>query len=165
MSSESIPFDANEHGPSPEPPLIQGFIVFLESGVGQLNNLLRRFDVSRCRVLSLHVTPQCGAATVRIIVSHPEEGRIILERAGLPIADYQLVGTILPEGVQPLLRVYLPLIQANISVTATHVVPLAGRGKNAVLLEVDSPTRTIEILLAHGFQLIDDKMLAQESPS
>lgn len=165
MGSENIPFEANEHGPSSEPPLVQGFIVFLESGISQLNNLLRRFDVSRCRVLALHVTSQCGAAMVRIIVSHPEEGRIILERAGLPIADYRLVGVVLPDGVQPLLRVYLPLIQANISVTATHVVPLTGRGKNAVLLEVDAPSRTIEILLAHGFQLIDEKMLAQESPS
>jgi len=163
MGSENPSFDTNEHGSQPEVPLVRGFIVFLESGTRQLPNILRRFDTSRCRILSIHATPQCGAALVRIVVSHPEEGRGILERAGLPISDYQLIGVVLPDGVQPLLRVYLPLVQANIAVIATHIVPLPSRNKNAVLLEVDALARASEILLAHGFQLIDEGVLAHES--
>jgi len=163
MGSENNSFDANEHATQGEVPLVRGFIVFLESGIRQLPNILRRFDTSRCRILSIHAIPQCGAALVKIVVSHPEEGRAILERAGLPISDYQLIGVILPDGVQPLLRVYLPLVQANVTVTATNIVPLLTRNKNAVLLEVDAIARASEILLAHGFQLIDDGVLALES--
>lgn len=163
MSSENIPFDTNDDNPQIEIPLIRGFIVFLESGTCQLPNVLRRFDTSRCRILSIHAAPQCGAATIKIVVSHSEEGRIILERAGLPISDYDMVGVLLPDGVQPLLRVYLPLVQANIVVTTTHVIPLPVRNKAAVLLEVDSISRASEILLAHGFQLINEKVLADES--
>jgi hypothetical protein len=163
MPPENIPFDSNEGNPQAEIPLIRGFIVFLESGMCQLANVLRRFDTSRCRILSIHATPHCGAAILKIVASHPDEGRIILERGGLPISDYDMIGVLLPDGVQPLLRVYLPLVQANIIVTTTHVIPLPVRNKAAVLLEVDSIARASEILLAHGFQLIDDKVLADES--
>jgi hypothetical protein len=163
MSPENIPFESNEGPSQTEIPLIRGFIVFLESGTCQLANVLRRFDTSRCRILSIHVTPHCGAATLKIVTSHPDEGRSILEKGGLPISDYDMIGVLLPDGVQPLLRVYLPLVQANIVVTTTHVIPLSARSKAAILLEVDSIARASEILLAHGFQLINDKVLADAS--
>ncbi|MGQ9769064.1 MAG: hypothetical protein ACUVQG_00790 [Thermogutta sp.] len=163
MAAENIPFDSNEQNSQAEIPLIRGFIVFLESGMCQIPNVLRRFDTSRCRILSIHATPQCGAATLKLVASHPEEGRLILERGGLPIADYHLIGVFLPDGVQPLLRVYLPLVQANVGVAVTHMIPLRARNKAAILLEVDSIPRAAEILLAHGFQLIDDDVLAKES--
>lgn len=161
--SENLPLTPDEQPSQVETPIVRGFIVFLELGTRQLANLLRRFDTTRCRILFAEMLPKSGTGLLKLAVTYPEEGRTILERAGLPIAEYTMLGVILPEAVQPILRVVLPLIGANITVYATHLVPLAKRQQNVLLLEVDSIARAGDLLLAHGFALVGDAVLANDA--
>jgi hypothetical protein len=64
-------------------PTIRQFTVFLENRVGQLLEVVRRFEGSKVRIVALSISDAAECAFVRFLLSHPEQGREILERAGL----------------------------------------------------------------------------------
>ena len=78
-------------------PAIRQFTVFLENRVGQLLEVIRRFEGSRVRIVALSIADSAECAFVRFLLSHPEQGREILERAGLAIIESDLIGVELPE--------------------------------------------------------------------
>src|SRR5262245_17014125 len=95
-------------------PTIRQFTVFLENRVGQLMEVIRRFEGSRARIVSLSIADHTECSFVRFLLSHPEQGREVLERAGLALIESDLVGIELPEGHQPLLQICTALLQAEI---------------------------------------------------
>ena len=86
-------------------PAIRQFTVFLENRVGQLLEVIRRFEGTKVRIVALSISDAGECAFVRFLLSHPEEGREILERAGLAIIESDLIGVDLPEGSDALLRI------------------------------------------------------------
>src|SRR5436190_13305723 len=86
-------------------PTIRQFTVFLENRVGQLLEVVRRFEGSKVRICALSINDSAECAFVRFLLSHPEQGREILERAGLALIESDLIGVELPNEPQPLLRV------------------------------------------------------------
>src|SRR5918998_2653471 len=83
-------------------PSIRQFTVFLENRVGQLLEVVRRFENSKVRIVALSIADSSECAFVRFLLSHPEQGREILERAGLALIESDLIGVDLPDGDQPL---------------------------------------------------------------
>ena len=79
-------------------PAIRQFTVFLENRVGQLLEVIRRFEGSRVRIVALSIHDSTECAFTRFLLSHPEQGREILERAGLPLVETDLLGVELPDG-------------------------------------------------------------------
>ncbi|NBW86301.1 MAG: acetolactate synthase, partial [Planctomycetia bacterium] len=96
-------------------PTLRQFTVFLENKVGQLLELVRRFEGSRVRIVALSISDSGECAFVRFLLSHPEQGREILERAGLAIIESDLLGVELPDDQQPLLRICTALLQAEVN--------------------------------------------------
>src|SRR6478735_1886541 len=92
-------------------PTIRQFTIFLENRVGQLLEVVRRFEGSKVRIVALSINDATECAFVRFLVSHPENGREILERAGLAIVESDLLGLELPDGPNPLLEVCTALLQ------------------------------------------------------
>src|SRR5689334_2545668 len=95
-------------------PSIRQFTVFLENRVGQLLEVVRRFEGSKVRIVALSITDSAECAFVRFLLSHPEQGREILERAGLALIESDLIGVELPDDPQPLVRVCMALLQAEV---------------------------------------------------
>src|SRR5512134_1499939 len=81
-------------------PSIRQFTVFLENRVGQLLEVVRRFEGSRVRIVAFSIADSAECAFVRFLLSHPEQGREILERAGLAIIESDLIGVELPDDDQ-----------------------------------------------------------------
>jgi hypothetical protein len=129
-------------------PTIRQFTVFLENRVGQLLEVVRRFEGSKVRIVALSINDATECAFVRFLLSHPEQGREILERAGLAMIESDLIGIELPEGPQPLLQVCTALLQAEINIV------------QAVALMVDNPDLAMETLNAKGFTMITEADLA-----
>ena len=77
-------------------PTIRQFTVFLENRVGQLLEVVRRFENSRVRIVALSINDATECSFVRFLLSHPEQGREILERAGLAMIESDFVGVELP---------------------------------------------------------------------
>ena len=86
-------------------PSIRQFTVFLENRVGQLLEVIRRFEGSKVRIVALSINDNAECAFVRFLLSHPEQGREILERAGLALIETDLIGVELPVGSHALLHV------------------------------------------------------------
>ena len=97
-------------------PTIRQFTVFLENRVGQLLEVIRRFEGSRVRIVALSINDATECAFVRFLLSHPEQGREILERAGLAIIESDLIGLELPDRPNPLLEVCTALLQAEVNI-------------------------------------------------
>jgi hypothetical protein len=141
-------------------PSIRQFTVFLENRVGQLLEVIRRFEGSKVRIVALSITDSCECAFVRFLLSDPEAGREILERAGLAIIESDLIGIELPDGPQPLLAICTAMLQAEINIIQAYPLLIPPRGKAAVALMVDNIEMGQETLAAKGFTMITEADLA-----
>ncbi|MEI7781367.1 MAG: acetolactate synthase [Planctomycetota bacterium] len=138
------------------------FTVFLENRVGQLLEVVRRFDGSKVRIVALSITDSGECAFVRFLLSHPEQGREILERAGLALIESDLIGVELPDGHQPLLRICTALLQAEVNIIQAYPILARPRGRPAVALMVDNTEMGLETLVNKGFTMISEADLDEE---
>lgn len=142
-------------------PTIRQFTVFLENRVGQLLEVVRRFEGSKVRIVALSINDATECAFVRFLLSHPEQGREILERAGLAMIESDLIGVELPEGSQPLLQVCTALLQAEINIVQAYPLIFRPHGRPAVALMVDNIDMALETLNSKGFTMINEDDLAE----
>jgi hypothetical protein len=143
-------------------PTLRQFTVFLENKVGQLLEVVRRFEGSRVRIVALSINDSGECAFVRFLVSHPEQGREILERAGLAIIESDLLGVELPDDGQPLLRVCTALLQAEVNIIQAYPILARPHGRPAVALMVDNTEMGLETLASKGFSIISEADLDEE---
>lgn len=143
-------------------PTIRQFTVFLENRVGQLLEVVRRFEGSKVRIVALSISDAAECAFVRFLLSHPEQGREILERAGLAMIETDLVGIELPSSPQPLLQVCTALLQAEINIIQAYPLIVRPHGKPAVALMVDNTDMALDTLNAKGFRMITEADLTVE---
>ncbi len=141
-------------------PTIRQYTVFLENRVGQLLEVVRRFEGSKVRIVALSINEATECAFVRFVLSHPEQGREVLERAGLAMIESDLIGIELPMGAQPLLQVCTALLQAEINIVQACPLMMRPRGRPAVALMVDNVELAMETLDAKGFRLVTEADLA-----
>ena len=137
-------------------PALRQFTVFLENRVGQLLEVVRRFEGSKVRIVSLSIHDSTECAFVRFLLSHPEQGREILERAGLALIETDLIGVELPDGPQPLLQVCTALLQAEVNIVQAYPLLLRLHGQPAVALMVDNIEMGMETLNHKKFRMITE---------
>lgn len=137
-------------------PTLRQFTVFLENRVGQLLEVVRRFEGSKVRIVALSITDSAECAFARFLLSHPEQGREILERAGLALIESDLIGVELTDEHQPILRVCLALLQAEVNIIQAYPLISRPHGKPAVALMVDNIDAGLETLAAKGFAMISE---------
>ena len=142
-------------------PAIRQFTVFLENRVGKLLEVIRRFEGSRVKIVALSISDTCECAFVRFLFSHPEQGREILERAGLAIVESDLIGIELPDGPQALLDICTALLQAEVNIIQAYPLLVRPRGRPAVALMVDNIEMGQETLAAKGFAMITENDLME----
>ena len=143
-------------------PSIRQFTVFLENRVGQLLEVVRRFEGSKVRIVALSITDSAECAFVRFLLSHPEQGREILERAGLALIESDLIGVELPVGDQALLRICTALLQAEVNIIQAYPIMVRPHGRPAVALMVDNIEMGQETLAEKGFSMITEADLTQD---
>jgi hypothetical protein len=142
-------------------PAIRQFTVFLENRVGQLLDVVRRFEGSNVRIVALTISDSAECALVRFVLSDPEAGREILERAGLAIVESDLIGVELPNSQQPLLQVCTALLAAEVNISQVYPLLTRPRGQPAVALMVDSMEMALETLNSKGFHAITEDELKE----
>ena len=144
-------------------PALTQFTIFLENRVGQLMEVIRRFEGSEARILALSINDSTECAFGRFLLSNPETGREILERSGLAMIESQLIALELPDTSQPLLNVCTALLQAEINITQTYPLFSRPHGRPVVALMVDNIDLAVDTLMNKGFNLIteDDLLFDQ----
>lgn len=143
-------------------PTIRQFTVFLENRVGQLLEVVRRFDGSRVKIVALSITEAAECACARFLLSHPEQGREILERAGLALIESDLIGVEVPESPQPLVRICTALLQAEVNIVQVYPLLVRPHGRPVVAIMVDNIESAMDVLAAKEFRMISEADLDED---
>jgi hypothetical protein len=143
-------------------PTIRQFTVFLENKVGKLLEVIRRFEGSRVRIVALSISDTAECAFVRFLLSHPEQGREILERAGLAMIESDLIGVELPEGHAALSHICMALLQAEVNIVQAYPLLVRPHGRACVALMVDNLDIAQDTLINRGFSMITEADLQEE---
>ncbi len=142
-------------------PTIRQFTVFIENRVGQLLEVLRRFRGTGVKIVALNIHDTSECSIVRFVLTNPEKGREILERAGLAMIETDLIALELPKDDQPLLLVCNCLIQAEINLVQTYPLMLRQGERMAIALMVDNIEAAQETLAKGNFRLLTEDELAE----
>lgn len=142
-------------------PAIRQFTVFLENRVGQLLDLVRRFEGGKVRIVAISIHDSTECSFVRFLLSHPEQGREILERAGLAMIETDLIAVELPDGSQPLLQVCTALLQAEVNIVQAYPLLLRPNDRPVVALMVDNIDTGLETLHVKGFRTLTENDLVE----
>jgi hypothetical protein len=140
-------------------PSVRQFNVFVENRVGNLLSVVRHFETTDIRIVSITVVDSADCAIIRLVLSDPERGREIFERAGLPITESDLLVVQLPDGVRPLLDICKALLGAEISIHYAYPLLVGPRGCAAVALHVEDHETAAAVLSRLGFTLFTENDL------
>jgi hypothetical protein len=141
-------------------PTIRQFTVFIENRVGQLLEVLRRFRGTKIRIVALNILDSTECSIVRFVLTNPEQGREVFERAGLAMIESNLIALELPDDPQPLVLVCNALLQAEINLVQTYPLMLRSRDRMAVALMVDNIELAAETLTAKGLRILTEDELS-----
>ena len=137
-------------------PTVTQFSVFLENRVGQLLEVVRAFQGSRVRIVGLSISDSADCCIVRLVLSHPEQGREILQRNRLPFAENELIVTELPVGPQSLADLCVGLLQAEINIHYSYALIVHPHGRAAVAMHVDNNESAGSMLHDIGFDILSE---------
>lgn len=137
-------------------PSVRQFNVFLENRLGALLNVVRRFETTDIRIVSLTVVDSADCAIIRMVLSDPERALEIFELAKLPITESDLLVVQLPSGDQPLLQICKALLAAEISIHYAYPLLVGPQGLPALALKVEDIDSAAGFLQEQGFVLFSE---------
>lgn len=142
-------------------PSVRQFNVFLANRMGALLDLVRRFEQTEVKVVSLTVVETADCAIVRIVPSDYERGYEILTNAKFAFTESDLLVVKLPDDDRPLLTITKALLTGEIDICymyplLTGVGPL---GNTAIAVYVDDFENAAATLEGQGFTLFTENDL------
>jgi hypothetical protein len=143
-------------------PSVRQFNVFVENRVGNLLSVVRRFESTDIRIVSLTVVDSADCAIIRLVLSDPERAIEIFELAKLPYTESDLLVVKLPEGIHPLLQICKALLSAEISIHYAYPLLIGPHGSAAVALHVEDHETAVNTLSQLGFVLFTENDLHTE---
>jgi hypothetical protein len=144
-------------------PSVRQFNVFLANRMGALLDLVRKFEKTDVRVVSLTVIETADCAIIRLVPSDYERGFEILTAAKLPFTESDLLVVKLPDNDQPLLTITKALLSGEVNIhycypLLTGVGPM---GNTALALHVDDMENAAHTLQNLGFTLFTESDLRE----
>src|SRR6478736_3203347 len=120
-------------------PSVRQFNVFLANRLGALLDLVRKFEATDVRVVSLTVVETADCAIVRLVPSDYERGYEILTAAKYPFTESDLLVVKLPDDDRPLLTITKALTTGEINICYMYplLIGVGPYGNTAVALYVD----------------------------
>ena len=137
-------------------PSVRQFNVFVENRVGNLLSVVRHFEATDIRIVSLTVNDSADCAIIRMVLSNPERAREIFERHKLPITESDLLVVELPDTQQPLVQICKALLAAEINIHYAYPLLVGPHGKAALALHVEDHETAVTTLTGLGFTLFTE---------
>lgn len=144
-------------------PSVRQFNVFLANRLGALLDLVRRFETTDVKVVSLTVVETADCAIVRLVPSDYERGYEILTSAKFPFTESDLLVVKLPDDDRPLLTITKALLSGEINICYMYplLIGVGPLGNTAVALYVDDFDGAAAILEGQGFTLFTENDLKE----
>ena len=136
-------------------PSVRQFNVFLANRIGALMDVVRRFEATDIRIVSLTVVDSADCAIIRIVLSDPERAMEIFQQGKMMVTESDLLVVKLPGGRQPLATICKALLTAEISIDYAYplMIGVGPEGHTALALHVDDHETGAATLQDMGFTL------------
>jgi hypothetical protein len=142
-------------------PSVRQFNVFLENRLGALLDLVRRFESSDIRIVSLTVVDSADCAIIRMVLSDPERAREIFEQARLSFTESDLLVVKVPDHRQPVAQICKALLSAEISIHYAYPLLLGPAGACALAMHVEDHEVAANTLSRMGFTVFTENDLME----
>ena len=144
-------------------PSVRQFNVFLANRMGALLALVRRFETTDVKVVSLTVIETADCAIIRMVPSDYERAFEILTAAKFAFTESDLLVVKIPDNDQPLLTLTKCLLGGEINIHYMYplLIGVGPMGNTAVALFVDDFESAATILHAQGFTLFTESDLQE----
>ena len=135
-------------------PSVTQYSVFLENRVGQLLEVVRAFHGSKVKIVGLSISDSADCCIIRLILSHPEQGREILQLKKMAFVENELLIAEMPNGPHALVDLCSALIQAEINIHYAYPLIVHPRDRSAVAMHVDNIEQAGASLHTMGFEIL-----------
>jgi hypothetical protein len=139
-------------------PSVRQFNVFLANRLGALLDLVRKFEMTDVRVVSLTVIETADCAIIRLVPSDYERAYEVLTAAKLPFTESDLIVVKVPDHDQPLLSITKALLSGEINIHYLYplLIGVGPLGSTAVAIHVDDFENAAATLQNQGFTLFTE---------
>ena len=143
-------------------PCLRQFCVFMENRVGSLHELLRILERNDLRIIAMSVVDSTDFSTVRLMVDDADRARTLFELTKFNWFENNVIGVLLPNEAQPLVKVCLALVQAELSIQYTYPLLFRSNGRGAIAISVDDVESAQDILKEQGLEVITEDDLKND---
>jgi hypothetical protein len=145
-------------------PSVRQFNIFLANRVGAMVNVLRCFENTDVRIVSISIINTADCAILRMVLSDPERALEIFERAGLMYTESDLLVVQLPDGKQPLLQICKALLASEVGIHYAYPLLVGPAGLPSLALYVENHEQAVQTLTAKGFTVFTENDLGEPPP-
>ena len=144
-------------------PSVRQFNVFLANRMGALLDLVRRFEQTDVKVVSLTVVETADCAIIRLVPSDYERGFEILTAAKFAFTESDLLVVKLPDDDRPLLTITKALLTGEINICYMYplLIGVGPLGNTAIAVYVDEFENAAATLESQGFTLFTENDLRE----
>jgi hypothetical protein len=143
-------------------PSVRQFNVFVENRVGNLLAVVRHFETTDIRIVSLTVVDSADCAIIRLVLSDPERAYEIIQQAKLAFTESDLLVVELPDGPKPLLQICKALLSAEVNIHYAYPLLVGPGGRAAVAIRVEDIEAAAATLAGMGFTLFTENDLQSD---
>ena len=123
--------------------------VFLENKEGRLDKVLNTLAEGDVNIVALSLADSSDYGMLRMIVSDPEKGRMVLREEGIMAMLTDVVALRCPHATGSLSKAMHEIVAANVNIE--YMYAFANGGDAAAVLKSDAPEKVVEVLEAAGF--------------
>jgi hypothetical protein len=144
-------------------PSVRQFNVFLANRMGALLDLVRRFETTDVKIVSLTVIETADCAIIRLVPGAYERAYEVLTAAKFPFTESDLLVVKIPDNDQPLLTICKALLAGEINIHYAYplLIGVGPMGNTALALHVDSFEHAAHTLQNQGFTLFTEADLGE----
>lgn len=128
---------------------IQQLSVFLENKEGRMDQVLQTLADGEINIVALSLADSADYGMLRMIVSDPEKGRMVLREAGIMAMLTDVVALRCPHAAGSLSKAMHEVVATDVNVE--YMYAFANGADAAAVLKSDNPEKVVEVLEAAGF--------------
>lgn len=130
---------------------VQQLSVFLENREGRLDEVLAVLAGGGVNIVALSLADTSEYGMLRMIVSDPHKGRMVLKEAGITAMLTDVVALRVPHATGSLSKAMHQLVEGEVNIE--YMYAFANGSDAAAVLKSDEPGRVIDILKGSGFDV------------
>ena len=130
---------------------VQQLSVFLENRAGRLDEVLKVLAEGGVNIVALSLADTSDYGMLRMIVSDPHKGRVVLKDAGITAMLTDVVAFRVSHDTGSLSKAMHQLVEGEINIE--YMYAFANGEDAAAVLKSDEPVRVVDILMGSGFKV------------